>query len=199
MLNGQATPKLCTAEESKWAELARFGDKAAFEKLVRAYSAPLFNLAVRMTNDHCIAEELVQETFLKAFKAMHTFDSDRRFYSWLYAICLNTVRDAIRRDGRRPDVATHEDQEAMHDQQEDGTEARVLRNELLHRARGAIGKMPAEVREPLVLRYFQEMTFPELAAVCGITERVAKSRVYKGVAQLQEILVDQDNETGDRQ
>lgn len=188
------TPVLDAAEERTWAIKARNGDAKAFAVLVRAYTAPLYNLAVRMINNRCEAEELVQETFLKAYSGLAGFDPERRFYSWLYAICLNTVRDAIRKNGQQPPGAD-QDPESLSLRSERGTEERILHQEQLERLLQAIEMLPRNIKEPLVLKYFQELTFPELAEICGLTERVAKSRVYKGLSLLQQELVDENRET----
>ena len=81
---------------------ARAGSEDAFRELVERFEGPVFNLIVRMVRRDALAEELAQEAFLKAWKALGRFDPERRFSSWLFKIAHNTALDALRRPGLEP-------------------------------------------------------------------------------------------------
>lgn len=166
---------------------ARDGDGKAFGLLVTAYAGPLFNMALRLSGNRAEAEDMVQESFLRAYDGLRHYDRARPFYSWLYAICLNVVRDVLRRRKHVPaqldatTLAAFPDEALLPEQslqQSQGREA-LLR---------ALPELPLPLREAVVLRYFQELSFAELAAVCEITENAAKKRVYQGLKRLHALL-----------
>ena len=78
---------------------ARAGAEPAFREIVRRYERPVMSLLARMVNDPALAEDLAQETFLKVYRRLSTFDTERRFSSWLFRIAHNTAIDALRRRG----------------------------------------------------------------------------------------------------
>ncbi len=174
-------------EESRLVALAQKGDQNAFASLVAAYKGPLYNLALRMTGARAESEDIVQESFLRAYGALHRFNNNRRFYSWLYTICINAVRDFLRT--RRYHAAQIDatvlnavpcnrpipEQTFQHVEQS---------NTLL----GAVETLPPPLREVIILRFFQELPFSDVAAICGITENAAKKRAYTAITKLHKIL-----------
>ena len=77
------------------------GEQTAFAVLVDAYAKPIFNLAFRMTGNHQDADDLAQETFLRAYQKLNRFDSEKKFFTWLYTIALNIIRNHLKSSAER--------------------------------------------------------------------------------------------------
>src|SRR6185436_355295 len=86
-----------TVSEARLVAQALGGSQSAFEQIVRRYQRPIISLIARMTKDRALAEDLAQETFVKAFRSLAAFDTTRRLSSWLFRIAHNTALDALRR------------------------------------------------------------------------------------------------------
>jgi RNA polymerase sigma-70 factor (ECF subfamily) len=157
---------------------ARRGDPAAFEDLVRSFQADVFGLALALTRDRAMAEDVTQETFLRAFRFLGGFRDGRRFAPWLLRICRNCAYDAIR---RRPPVVALPD---------DGIDARtqrvtasagggladaVARSELA----AALRALTPDHRDAFLLIEVFGLTYGEAAEVLAIRVGTAKSRVFR--------------------
>ncbi len=157
------------------------GDETAFERLVERYHRPLYRAAVRLLDDREEARDATQTAFLKAFQALATCDSTRRFFTWLYRIlineCLNTRR------ARRPAAPLPETAAAP--TVPDGVEVAELRRLV----RGAIRQLPAAQRDVIILRHFVELSYEEVAVALGIPEKTVKSRLFSARQRLCELLV----------
>lgn len=178
-------------DEQKLAIRASEGDQAAFARLAGIHAASLYTLALRMTGMPAEAEDMVQDCFLRAFANLHRFDKKKRFHTWLYTICLNVVRDCLRKRKAQPQRLPHEALNALHDNRplpEQQLQSQERREALF----AAVETLPLEQREALVLRFFQDLSFAEVAEICQITENAAKKRVYHALSKLHEIL---DSET----
>jgi len=130
---------------------------------------------------------MVQESFLRAFANMHRFDGQKRFHTWLYTICLNVLRDGLRRRKTAPGRLPYEALEALADAAP-LPEQRLQRNQSRDALLAAVAALPLDQREALVLRFFQELSFAEVATVCDITENAAKKRVYQALSRLHDML-----------
>ena len=95
-------------EDDQMVEAVLMGQTDAFGGLVRKYEKPIFNLMYRTTGSPETAADLTQDAFLKVFDKLHTYRPGRKFYSWLYALAVNTARDYLRRDRRQPVIADHD-------------------------------------------------------------------------------------------
>ena len=166
------------------------GDTLAFARLVERYQGPVFNLAFRMTGSRQDAEDLAQEIFLKAFLGLKRFDLQRRFFPWLFAIAVNTVRNQVKK--KQPPVTSNAD--AANAKQAPATEnspqQRLENKQDRQKLAGALQQLSLEQREAVVLRYYQEMTFDEIAEVCSTSLSAAKMRVYRGLQHLGRIIGD---------
>jgi RNA polymerase sigma-70 factor, ECF subfamily len=181
------SPVIPDSEAYALAARAKQGDKDAFAALVTAYKGVLYNVSIRMTGNRDVADDLVQESFLRAYAALGTFNSRKPFHSWLYAICLNVVRDHLRRRGRT--VGRTEDLDARpHVSASPNPKDALLARERHDVVLAALRDLPLPLRECLVLRYYQDLSFGEVAAVCAISENAAKKRVYKALLLLQQSL-----------
>lgn len=159
------------------------GDTEAFAVLVDIYKGPVFRLALRMTGSVQDADDLTQESFLRAYQELRRFRAGERFFPWLYTVCLNVVRNHLRKARTRQEETagyeTHETASAL----DDPAEA-ALGQERGRRLQGYLLRLPVPVREALVLRFYEGMSFEDIASVTGDTLSSAKMKVYRGLEKI---------------
>ena len=172
---------------------ATAGSQSAFEQIVRRFQRPVISLIARMTGDRMLAEDLAQETFVKAFRNLSAFDTSRRLSSWLFRIAHNTTLDALRRTrpamlsidappgewgggGDVPDPATPADP--------------VERAALGVAIAAAMAHLRPDQRAALVLRYEEGLSFEEIGHVLGIPEVTARSHVHRARRSLARLLTE---------
>ena len=162
------------------------GQQDAYAGLLRRYERPVFNVIARLVHDPGVAEELAQETFLKAFRRLETFDQRRRFSPWLLRIAHNTAIDALRRRGPQTlDIdagpgggarVVASSEPGPHRQ----TEHRLLVRDLA----AALARLRPEHRLALVLRFQEAQTYKQIAYVMGVSEGTAQSHVHRARGRL---------------
>jgi RNA polymerase sigma-70 factor (ECF subfamily) len=145
---------------------ARAGDLHAFEELVRLYQAEVFRFAWHLTRDRTLAEDVTQDTFLRAFRFIHGYRGAQRFGSWLFAIARNCSMDALRKRGT---VA-----------EQDGREARAT-PDASTRAEldAALAAVSAEHRDAFLLVEVFGLSYQEAADVLGVAVGTVKSRMFR--------------------
>ncbi len=167
------------------------GDALAFDELVARWDRRIHGAIYRIVGADGDARDLCQEAFLKAYRGLGTFKREARFSSWLYQIALNVCRDRIRR--RRGKTAVSLDD--LEDARDGGLrtlapspldllEARDLR----HMVEDAMATLRSEEREVVILKEYQDLTFPEIAEVLDVPLSTVKTRLYRGLAQLRHAL-----------
>ena len=162
------------------------GERDAFRYLVERYQDIVFGTAFNMTRNRALAEELAQDAFLSAWKGIRSFRRGRPFKPWLMRILVNTVMAHRRRRTVETTPIEGSDVEGEGDAEgpEDLTESRSEQQAL----QIAIGELSPDHRQVVVLRYFAEMTVPELARAAGLTEGTVKSRLYRAHQALRQQL-----------
>jgi RNA polymerase sigma-70 factor (ECF subfamily) len=182
-----------TVTEARLVAEALAGTQSAFEQIVRRYQRPVISLIVRMVGDRGVAEELAQESFVKAFRNLRGFDVSRRLSSWLFRIAHNTALDWLRRS--RPEMVSLDDPEegashgalaAAAPPAGDPVEREALGNALEAAMRGL---RPA-YRAAVALRYEQDLSFEEIGQVLGVPEVTARSYVHRARKALAQALAD---------
>jgi RNA polymerase sigma-70 factor (ECF subfamily) len=184
-------------EEVKvWIRQAVAGDHEAFTRLVEAYQIPVYNLAYRMLGDAREAEDAAQETFLRAYTRLSTYQTDKKFSSWLLAIASHHCIDRLRR--RRftwlslDELPFLEQAAGARNQPEEAAIQREERDEV----REMLDQLPPQYRATVILRYWYELSYREIAEVMGTTESAIKSRLYRAREMLaQRALASQTAET----
>ncbi len=166
------------------------GSQPAFEQIVRRYQRPIINLIARMTRDRALAEDLAQETFVKAFRSLAAFDTTRRLSSWLFRIAHNTALDALRRSQSsvRP-ADTRAAPGRVPDDPPAPAEPDPVEREALGRALDlALGQLRPDYSAAVVLRYEEGLSFDEIGIVLGIPEATARSHVHRARKELARLL-----------
>jgi RNA polymerase sigma-70 factor (ECF subfamily) len=152
------------------------GDLAAFEGIVGRWQVRLVTLAWRFCRDRAMAEDMAQDAFVRAFKALRSYRGDAAFSTWLTAIALNAYRSALR---ARPPVAFDLDPAGLRGEQPDVL-ARLQNRERNDTVRRLVLTLPARYREPMVLYYFEEMDLAQTARVLRLREGTLKARLHRG-------------------
>jgi RNA polymerase sigma-70 factor (ECF subfamily) len=170
--------------EQGWVEAARQGDKQAFSQLVQAYQRPVFNLTYRMLGSSEEAEDAAQETFLRAYARLAQYDPQMKFSTWVFSIANHHCIDRLRK--RRATHISIDDNPVLENLQEDTPqpEHRALDQEQSVELQALISLLEPEYRTPLVLRYWEEMGYEEIAEAMGVTVAAVKSRLFRARQQL---------------
>lgn len=159
------------------------GERAWFGVLVERYQRVLFNVALRTVRDRDLAKDVTQTAFLRAFEKLGSFDPRGRFFSWIYRITMNECLNIISR--RRPQVEVPEDVPSP----SLGPAEELHRDERNRALLGAVDALPPIYHQVIVLRYFVELNYQEIAEVIGVEEKTVKSRLFSARRLLAEGLV----------
>ena len=172
------------------------GDRESFRMIVERYSRPLFRLAYRMTGNEQDAEDIVQDTFLRAYRALHTFEARAHFGTWLHRVAANCALDHLRRVRRREEEpysqgTTPEDEsEPLGSMRSTAPtpERLLLSGELMKTLEGAMTELSDHERAALVMRHFEGCTIEEIAKTLGLRATSAKNTVFRAVRKIREAL-----------
>ena len=163
------------------------GDREAFAVLVDTYKRPVFGLAFRMTGSAQDADDLTQESFLRAFQSLGRFRAGERFFPWLYTVSLNVIRNHLRKAKALPGEATEKGMPDAADPRDDAADAAIGR-ERDRRLQGYLLRLPLPVREALVLRFYEGLGFEDIASVTGDSLSNAKMKVYRGLEKIRAMM-----------
>jgi len=161
------------------------GESDAFGLLVEKYQDYIYNAVVHLVGRGLDAEDLTQEVFLKAYRSVSGFRRKAQFSTWLYGIMLNCVRSHWRRQGRRCDAVSlnpagvDEDPVPEPASPGDGPLVGVVRRETVELVRRSIKELPQDLREVIVMRDLQGMSYEELAYCIGVPLGTVKSRLFR--------------------
>jgi RNA polymerase sigma-70 factor, ECF subfamily len=179
--------------DSAAAEEARKGNQHAFRVLVERHSQPVFRLAFRMTGNEQDAEDLVQETFLRAFKQLQRFDGRAAFGTWLYRICANCSLDLIRARKSRKEQQTSSDDETLNwldriASPEPSPERLTESGQIAGLLESAMKRLSEMERAAFVLRHYEGCDIEEIARALGVQTSAAKHSVFRAVQKLRRAL-----------
>ena len=168
---------------------ARTGDPEAFRVLVDRHSRSLFGLAYRMTGNESDAEDVVQESFLRAYRQLRQFDGRASFGSWLYRIAANCALDLVRARRRRAEMASPAEAEdgdvlASLPSAEPAPDRLALNGEMSRKIEAAMRRLSDAERVAFVLRHFEGMPVEEIGRVLGCRPSAAKHSVFRAVQKL---------------
>lgn len=162
------------------------GDEKAFELLVKRYQQRVTKLITRYVNDPSEAMDLTQETLIKAYRALPQFRGDSAFYTWLYRIAVNTVKNHGLYYGRRPpnvDIDINDAENFTSDRpclkEESTPEHLLLRDEIEAAIFHAVDALPDELRSALILREMEGYSYEEIAELMGCPVGTVRSRIFR--------------------
>ena len=167
-------------------ERAQRGDKRAFELLVEKYQRKLARLLSRLIRDPGEVEDVTQEAFIKAYRALPSFRGDSAFYTWLYRIGINTAKNYLVAMGRRAPTSTemeaeeaegHESGELLRDI--NTPESLLLTKEIGNTVNSAIEALPEELRSAIQLRELEGMSYEEIAKLMDCPIGTVRSRIFR--------------------
>ncbi len=175
------------------------GDKRAFDLLVLKYQRKIMRLLSRMVRDPSEVEDVAQEAFIKAYRALPQFRGDSAFYTWLYRIAINTARNWQVANARRPSTPNAietEDGETFSqiDNLTDIStpESVMASRQVVDTVNGAINALPEDLRTAIVLREIEGMSYEDIAQTMGCPIGTVRSRIYRAreaiAAQLRPVL-----------
>ncbi|MGR4863543.1 RNA polymerase sigma factor [Caulobacter sp. LARHSG274] len=183
-------------DDAQLARRAANGEDQAFTLLMRRHQAGLFTFARRHVGDADAAADIVQETFVSAWKALKRFDAARSFPVWLRAIALNKCRDRGRRRAVRRLVFGDRDLESPEAQRQadpaPGGEQALLSSRRRAALEAAIARLPASLKEPLILTWLEDFSQQQAADLLGVSVKAVETRVYRARRKLGEWLSDDD-------
>jgi RNA polymerase sigma-70 factor (ECF subfamily) len=164
------------------------GDVDSFNQLILRWERPIYALAYRTIGREEEARDIVQDTFLRAYRALPGFKGQAKFSSWLYRIALNLCRDWIRKQRRTPTVQTPDGVDLIELASEQGPvesiEELVSRREMSAAVAAAMTHLPEEQRTAIVLKEYHGLTFQEIADLQGCPLSTVKTRLYQGLSVL---------------
>ena len=172
---------------------AKRGDYRAFDLLVLKYQSRLVSIAFKYVKEIQLAEDISQEAFIKAYKAIDSFREESAFYTWLYRITANTAKNYLVSKGRRressiSELSTLESEEqfviASHDSPDEILLAQELRNTLFN----AVSSLPEDTRTALSLREFEGLNYEEIAKIMNCPVGTVRSRIFRGREALEDLI-----------
>lgn len=176
-------------------ERVRKGDTSAFEEIVHRYTPLAYSLAYRLLGaDRDLAEEAVQEIFLRVYGAMGKFNSERRFFTWFYTIALNYLRSQRRRRLAHPERKPISLDEARADPSQSQAaaqpEEQAISREGERLAQQALMVLPRHEREVFLLRHVEGLSGQEAADILGLPEATVRTHLFRARAHLKKTLLE---------
>ena len=168
------------------------GNRDSYALIVDKYKGPIFNLAYRMTGSYDDASDLAQETFTRAYKNLSRFNTEKKFFTWLYTISLNLVRNHLKQNKKEIFYDSPENTELSRSWQADidDSEHALIKRQTIYQLNLCLRRLPADLKEALILRFYQDLPFEDVSVVLDISLSAAKMRVYRGLEKLQELMGD---------
>nr|WP_154364574.1 RNA polymerase sigma factor RpoE [Duganella alba] len=167
-------------------ERVRDGDKQAFDLLVAKYQRRLMRLLSRIVHDPAEAEDVVQETFIKAYRALRHFRGDSAFYTWLYRIGINTAKNFLATQGRRMPTSTDADSEQAegfndgeHLRDINTPESMLASKQIAQTVNAAMDALPVDLRTAIALREIEGLSYEEISDIMACPIGTVRSRIFR--------------------
>lgn len=191
--------------DQRLVERVQKGDKRAFDLLVKKYQHKIIALVGRYVQDHHEMQDVAQEAFIKAYRALGNFRAESAFYTWMYRIAINTAKNHLVSRGRRPPGSDVEIEDAenyglsVHMKDDDTPEANLMRDELEERIFSTIDRLPDDLKTAISLREFEGLSYEEIAEVMQCPVGTVRSRIFRAreaIDRAMAPLLDQPETTG---
>ncbi len=187
------------AIDQQLVERAQSGDKRAFELLVVKYQRRVGRLVSRLVRDAHEVEDITQETFIRAYRALGNFRAESAFYTWLYRIAVNTAKNHLVSQGRRPPSSTEMDaaeaeqtDEGYHLRETATPESELMTKQIANTVQKAMSALPEELRTAITLREIEGLSYEEIAEAMNCPVGTVRSRIFRArdsiAAQLRPLL-----------
>ncbi len=191
----EASARQTDARDRADMERLAAGHEAALNDLMERHATPMFHFLCRMVGNEDDANDLAQETFVRVFKSCKSFRTNETFSTWLYTIAANLARNHFRWRSRHPNVSLEAESPATEQTlgstlPADGLapNEQALAAERAKAVRTAVGKLPEDLREAIVLCEWEELSLAEAAAILETTPKAVESRLYRARQALRERL-----------
>lgn len=169
-------------------ERAQCGDQKAFELLVMKYQRKVERLVARMVKDHNLIPDIVQESFIRAYRALPKFRGDAQFYTWLYRIAVNTTKKTLLDIKKRPEIA-----DSSYSADQDGEtntitetlisattpDATLAAKEIVQTVERAVEALPEELKQAILLREIDGLSYEEIAQAMNCPIGTVRSRIFR--------------------
>ena len=185
--NNVALVETCV-QETAWLQAAQNGDRHSFSRLVEAYARPVYNLTYRMLGNPQEAEDAAQETFLRAWSRLSQYDAAHKFSTWVFSIANHYCIDKLRK--RRTVQVSIDDNPVLQNLEgsEPDPDDMALRSELVREVQALMAQLEPDYRTTLVLRYWEDLSYEEIAATLEITVPAVKSRLFRARQRMADLL-----------
>ena len=174
------------AVDQKLVEKAQRGDKKAFGMLVEKYQRRLNRLLSRMVRDQSEIEDIVQDSFIKAYRAINNFRGDSAFYTWLYRIGINTAKNHLVKLGKRPKAMNDVEIEEIENFEDapdlrnhETPESTMMSSEIVASVNQTIESLPGELKEAISLREMDGLSYEEIAELMNCPIGTVRSRIFR--------------------
>lgn len=191
LANRTASPciqEFMIGDEQTWVAAARQGNQQAFRQLVDASARPLYALCARITRDPALAEDAVQEAFLKAWRHLSDFDGRASFKTWLHRIAVNAALEQLRRRGRLEfgdDLpATDDDFLVESDAEIAGPDRHAQGLQIRQRTESELGQMSTLERTAFVMRHHEGHSLEDISATLSLNTNACKQAIFRAVRKL---------------
>ena len=171
--------------DQRLVERVQKGDKRAFDLLVKKYQHKIIALIGRYVNDHHEQQDVAQEAFIKAYRALSNFRAESAFYTWMYRIAINTAKNHLVSRGRRPpgtdvDVEDAENFSLVASMRDnDSPESNLMRDELEECIFSTIDRLADDLKTAISLREFEGLSYEEIAEVMQCPVGTVRSRIFR--------------------
>lgn len=175
------------AQQDRWVARLRDGDAGALREVMAAFSERITSVVTGMLRDRDAVDDVVQETFVKAFYRIRSFHGDAGLYTWLYRVAVNAAKDHVKSRGRRPASAIEDlpsGADGLASRSDGPSIERLEDREVRLAVRAAIAALPSKFRAVLVLRELEGLRYEEIAEILGISLGTVESRLFRARRRL---------------
>jgi len=179
-----------TDEDKTWVSQSQNGDDAAYESLIRKHQQMIHSLTFRMTGSMADAKDLAQETFVRAYRQLDSYQGNSRFSSWLYRIAVNACLDWRRREKRRAELLAN--WRNLNAETAPTPDSPANLDELSREVQAALMRLPDKQRAAVVLTVYGELNHAEAATILGCSETTVSWRIFSARRKLKKLLARHD-------
>lgn len=176
------TATISRSREASLVERHRQGDAEAFAEIYQQFESMVYNLALRMSGNRADAEDISQETFLRAYRHLKKFKGKSSLKTWVFRIALNCSNTRLKRRGRRWARTVDDAESKLENAVDEGRspEESAVSTDFSETVRAGLAELPIAYREAVLLRDFEELNYAEIAEVLGVRIGTVRSRIARG-------------------